>query len=570
MPDKPNINKVTIKPSLNNNDGSTIFNKDNSLASIYQSSDIAIKDVCHDGNAIILYSKSSKSSGTCPYCGNESHHVHSRYIRKINDLSILGKEVVLFFESRKFFCKNEDCHKTTFAEQPGNEIFRYRRRTRRLELTVIRNGLLMPSIPISKLLSYCGVTLSSSTLLRCLHRLCPPDYKRIARIGVDDWAWRKGVSYGTIVIDLLNRHPIDLLPDREEKSFRDWMEAHQQVNLVSRDRSTAYSSAIASIGRPIVEVADKFHLIKNMQEHMARLISEHYADYCNKIRKKESRNDCLLQPKKPTIANIHPKNAKEDSRMIKFKEVKELQQKGFKPFAISKKLGIARQTATKFCRMQELPTRNSKQRNNYHLYDKYVEDGVKNGIALKSLHVEICKMGVKGSLTSFYDHYRYLSDGHRGFRPKCFKPNRKGKPIDERGKLWSLKRISVIINKSIYQKKVNKPEEELIETLSEFYWFKQMYEAAKSFYCIITGTETDKLIRWMKEFWNTNLQTLKTFLLGIRKDYKAIKNTIKYNITNGITEGFVNKLKVVKRSMYGRAGLELLKIKMVMENVLFN
>lgn len=97
-----------------------------------------------------------------------------------------------------------------------------------------------------------------------------------------------------------------------------------------------------------------------------------------------------------------------------------------------------------------------------------------------------------------------------------------------------------------------------------------MYEAAKSFYCIITGTETDKLIRWMKEFWNTNLQTLKTFLLGIRKDYKAIKNTIKYNITNGITEGFVNKLKVVKRSMYGRAGLELLKIKMVMENVLFN
>ena len=74
----------------------------------------------------------------------------------------------------------------------------------------------------------------------------------------------------------------------------------------------------------------------------------------------------------------------------------------------------------------------------------------------------------------------------------------------------------------------------------------------------------------MKEFWNTNLQTLKTFLLGIRKDYKAIKNTIKYNITNGITEGFVNKLKVVKRSMYGRAGLELLKIKMVMENVLFN
>lgn len=74
----------------------------------------------------------------------------------------------------------------------------------------------------------------------------------------------------------------------------------------------------------------------------------------------------------------------------------------------------------------------------------------------------------------------------------------------------------------------------------------------------------------MKEYWNTNLQTLKTFLLGVKKDYKAVKNTIKYDITNGITEGFVNKLKVVKCIMYGRAGLELLKRKMVMEHVFFN
>ena len=75
---------------------------------------------------------------------------------------------------------------------------------------------------------------------------------------------------------------------------------------------------------------------------------------------------------------------------------------------------------------------------------------------------------------------------------------------------------------------------------------------------------------WVKKYWNTEIQTLKTFILGIRKDYKAVKNTIKYNITNGITEGFVNKLKAVKRTMYGRAGLELLRIKMVMEHVFFN
>lgn len=205
MPDKPNGNKVTIKTSLNNGLCSTLFHKDNSFSFIYESSDLSIEDVGYEGNTIVLYAKGSKRSAVCPYCGGESHHVHSRYTRTINDLSILGKKVVLILESRKFFCKNADCPPKTFAEQPGNEVFRYRRRTRRLELTVIRNGLMMSSRTISKLLSYCGVDLSSSTILRCLHQLCPPDNKEIEQVGVDDWAWRKGVSYGSIVIDLLNK-----------------------------------------------------------------------------------------------------------------------------------------------------------------------------------------------------------------------------------------------------------------------------------------------------------------------------------------------------------------------------
>lgn len=570
MPDKPNGNKVTIKSSLNNGLCSTLFHKDNSFSFIYESSDLSIEDVGYEGNTIVLYAKGSKRSAVCPYCGGESHHVHSRYTRTINDLSILGKKVVLILESRKFFCKNADCPPKTFAEQPGNEVFRYRRRTRRLELTVIRNGLMMSSRTISKLLSYCGVDLSSSTILRCLHRLCPPDNKEIEQVGVDDWAWRKGVSYGSIVIDLLNKYPVDLLGDREAKSFLEWMEEHPCVNVVSRDRATGYSSAIASTGRHVVEVADKFHLIKNIHECMDKLLSEHYAAYCNKIREKESMDDCLLQPKQTAMIHIPPKKAKADSRMTKFKEVKELQLKGFNPFAISKKLGIARPTALKFCRMQELAPRNSKARTDYHLYDKHIEDGVANGTPLSTLYAQICNMGFKGSLAPFYAHYRYLSDGHRGFRSKYFKPNRRVKQTDERARILPLKRISTITAKSIYQGNMNKSEEELIETLYQFDWFRQMHEAAKSFYCIITGTETYDLIRWMKKYWNTEIQTLKTFILGIRKDYKAVKNTIKYNITNGITEGFVNKLKAVKRTMYGRAGLELLRIKMVMEHVFFN
>ena len=110
----------------------------------------------------------------------------------------------------------------------------------------------------------------------------------LEEIGIDDWAWRKGLSYGTIVIDLCRRQPIDLLGNRTENSFRTWMKNHNRVGLVSRDRSTAYSSAIRSIDRPIIEIADKFHLIKNMSERFTKLIGENYSDYRNAIRESQA------------------------------------------------------------------------------------------------------------------------------------------------------------------------------------------------------------------------------------------------------------------------------------------
>ncbi|WP_018463238.1 transposase, partial [Segatella paludivivens] len=87
---------------------------------------------------------------------------------------------------------------------------------------------------------------------------------------------------------------------------------------------------------------------------------------------------------------------------------------------------------------------------------------------------------------------------------------------------------------------------------------------------IITGTDSCRLIRWMKKYWKTKIRTLKTFLTGVKLDYRAILNTIRENVTNGITEGFVNKLKAVKRTMYGRAGIKLLRRKMVLEHIFFN
>jgi transposase len=562
----PNGDKVTTKKSEYGNLVTTKLPECDGISEIYLSSGLLVQNIEQSGGMLHVYATSSSEEGTCPYCGQKSKKVHSRYVRVIHDLSILGYGAVIHLGVRKFFCQNHECAKTTFAEQPGTEVFRYRRRTCRCEVAVARHGISASSNSASRLLSLLGIPVSSSTVLRDLHRMHPSSYEDVREVGVDDWAWRKGVTYGSIVIDLKEGWPIDLLGDRDTDSFREWMQGHVQVGLVSRDRSTDYSSAIAALDRTVTEVADKFHLVKNIYDRFGKLIAEHYDDYRRAVRKDEEVEEVVQE----STGGKTSKPQKTDSRDIMFREVKELQSKGFKPTAISKKLGIARQTATKYCKMEILPARNSKLRNQYYRYDKYVEQECAKGRPMCSVFEEIKSQGFSGSLTPFYDHYKYLSDGHRGYRPKGWKPVTENHPKDNRSELVPIKALTAMVDKAIRQKDMTEEEIDTMRILNTLGWFREMYDATKKFHAVITGSDTAELIRWMKRFWKTSIATLKTFIIGIMKDFKAVRNTIRLNVTNGITEGYVNKLKAVKRLMYGRAGIELLKNKLVLEHVLFN
>ena len=566
----PNRGKVTKNMSDTGKEDKRNSSDIVGISPIYQTSELLVNGVSHESGVFHFHVSSSLDYGVCPYCGHVSHRVHSRYVRVVQDLPVLGEQVILYLKVRKFFCPNDDCAKNTFAEQPGNEIFRYRRRTCRCERMVARQGISVPSGMASRLLSRIGIGISGSTVLRDIHRIRPSDHEDVTKIGVDDWAWRKGVAYGSIIIDYTEGRPIDLLEDREAGGFLQWLEKHGRVCVVSRDRSTDYSGAVASTKRRITEVADKFHLVKNIMDRLAGLIADNYADYRKSIRDMEETGIETGEESDVPVGRERPVK-KPDLREIKFREVKELQQKGFRPFRISKLLGISRPTATKYCKMDFLPDRNSKLRNEYYKYDAYVEREAGSGKALLLIYKEICDMGFSGSLTPFYDRYRYLSDGHRGYRVKKWKPDpERKKPVDDRSELLPVKSILSVVNKILKRQNVDGTQQKTFDALMSLDWFKEMYEAVRMFREVINGNETVCLIRWMKLYWKTSVSPLKTFITGIKKDFEAVRNTIKYNLTNGLTEGFVNKLKVIKRSMYGRAGLGLLKNKLVLEHILFN
>ena len=526
------------------------------LSSLYSPSNLWVEHIecCEDHPSYHLFARCNLPYGECPYCGRISHRVHSKYMRTIADLSILGLPVVITFEARKFFCDNPDCRRKTFAEQPGDEVFRYRRRTRRCEMVVTQHGLKTSSESARKLLSAIGVRVSGDTVLRDIHRMSVPEHQEVHEIGVDDWAFRKGVTYGSIIVSLDTGSVIDLLGDRDVESFRGWLDSHAQVKVVSRDRSTDYTAAIAATGRNITEVADRFHLNMNMSDCVIKVIGSHYDDYRKSVRPEEEQET----------------SAKTDSRQVMFNEVKELQAAGLKIAQIAKKLDIARQTVRKYMKYDSLPKRSSKERHPYFLYDTYVEEEYRHGKDLKKIFLEIREQGFKGSLTPFYDHYHYLSDGHRGFRSKQKVEEMQKTPNTEREPLLPIRQIAHIVDKGIRKKKMHDKETSLVEKLMSFGWFRDIYSAAAAFYDTIMGNNVSDLALWLESYAKSPIQELRSFAYGIQMDLKAVKNAIALDTSNGITEGFVNKLKEVKRVMYGRASLELLKRKMVFSNLCFN
>lgn len=293
-----------------------------------------------------------------------------------------------------------------------------------------------------------------------------PENKAVSHIVIDDRAYLKGVTYGSIIVNLDTGKVIDLLNDIGVGSFREWLGNHDQACIVSRDRSTDYSSAITATDRNIVEVADRFHQNKNMSDCVTKVIGSHYEEYLRLVRPDEVQiMECSIE-KEDGQQPDSPVKVKNDSRQIMFNEVKELQEKGLKINRIAKVSGIARQTVRKYILLASQPKRVSKERNGYYQYDDYVESEHKKGKALSTIYNEIQMMGFRGSLSPINYHYRYLSDGRRGYKSK-----QKVKEMQKRAaKVMALKReplvpirqIAHIVERSLRARVLDTKEEHLI------------------------------------------------------------------------------------------------------------
>src|SRR6266487_2435940 len=222
---------------------------------------IAVEAVYPTKSRLTLQISCTLQSASCPLCQQLSERIHGKYGRTVADVPCGGRRVTLALTVRKFVCGTPDCPRKIFTERLSDLVQSYARMTNRLALALQILGFATCGQLGERFAPKLGMQVSGPTLLRRMRTCSYAPPASVAVVGIDDWAWKKGATYGTILVDLQSHKPIDLLPDRTAETAEAWLRVHPEVDIVSRDRGGNYAAAAKKGAPQAQQIADRFHLL---------------------------------------------------------------------------------------------------------------------------------------------------------------------------------------------------------------------------------------------------------------------------------------------------------------------
>ena len=373
-----------------------------------------------EGITLTLGIATTNPNASCPACGHESWRVHSHYTRGLAEEPVFGRRVRLRMTVRRFLCPSSGCPRRIFVEPLHGFAARHARTTTRLAQTHLAIGLALGGEGGARLAEKTAVPTSPDTLLRRVKKAGTRSSGSLRFVGIDDWAWCKGQRYGTIVVDLETGDVVDLLPDRDAATVRTWLEAHPGVELVSRDRSSAYSQAASEAASKAQQVADRGHLLKNVREAVERLLERYLPVITDALKPADAdpgrmadasvRDDANAttaleptpqeSPSAPTPASPRREAslAKRQRRVEQFERVHELRRQGTPIRQIARDLDMSRKSVRRYRRREQCPDWRPGRatRSGMDVHREWIDARIAEGrINASELHRELASRGVR-------------------------------------------------------------------------------------------------------------------------------------------------------------------------------
>jgi transposase len=497
---------------------------------------------------------------SCPVCGEVSRSRHSAYSRRLQDFPWQGVAVELWATVSRFRCRNSSCPRKIFCERLPRIARVYGRQTERAAEIVRLIGYVAGGLPGQRLLTRLSIRTSDDTVLRRV-REQPAEIAAIPihNLGVDDWAWRKGQDYGTILVNLDLHRVVDLLPDRAAESFSTWLKQHPEIVTISRDRCGLYAEG-ATLGAPqSQQVADRFHLLVNLSATMERVLEERSRQLILPVIEqppaeplREDLAEISKEPPSPVPPRLTPSQLRRQRRLERYQQVVALFNSGQSQAAISRALGMERKTIRRWLRRGEFPERKPPHRPPPKVseFADYLQQRWNEGCHNASrLYQEIRLKGYSGKhamLRRFVSGWRKTGKAKSPLAPQRISP----------------KHAAILVTRPA--DKISDEQQQLLDRIE-----KQCPEVidlrkiSLGFRAALVADDSNQLRRWVEGAKHSEFGPVVRFAYGLQKDIAAVAAAVDTSWSTGQVEGQINRLKMIKRQMYGRAGFELLRARVL-------
>jgi transposase len=517
---------------------------------------------------LILVAAMMSPKATCPDCRQPTDRIHSSYVRTLADVPWATTPIELRLTVRRFFCRTCTCARQTFTERLPTVAPLYARTTPRLATAQANTGLSLGGAAGARYLTRQGSPVSRNTLLRRVRTLALPERPEPQVVGIDDWAWRKGHRYGTIVVDLERGCPIDLLEDRSAETVAAWLQSHPAVDVVARDRAEAYGAGIRQGAPEATQVADRFHLLKNVASALQTVFSAHHREIenLNHVQQHASLTrdvDVVTVPMAPPgVATTRAQQQIEQNRarrVAEYAQVRDFHQQGWTMKAIATHVGRHHRTVKKYLQASTFPERPPRRRPP-SILDPYKAYLLERWNAGCHSALELCRdIQAQG----FRGQYSIVADYVSRFRPaqgRVSKHRKSGspativeadKPLTPCDATWLVMRREAKLN--------DKEKQQLARLQGQEGEMAEAITLTQDFAALVRQRQPEYLETWLERATASGLQAFKSFANGLRADDDAVKAGVTLSWSTGPVEGQINRLKMLKRQMYGRANIGLLR-----------